>query len=137
MNLYFRILGSLSVAILVAALAWSNIDLLPIWSEVTAYSVTCTNGLPKNGKCESEEKTVYPVTYKAVVEQQSVDYWFDANDAPQHLRHCTVRDAQNWSCYLNNTGTEWRMVDGQFSDSANKNAYAVSKLHWWGVKLTE
>jgi hypothetical protein len=136
MNLYLRILGSVSLAILLAILIEDNIDLLPIWSEVTAYNMTCPSAL-LNGKCESVEQTVYPVTFKAIVEKQSVDYWFDTNDAPQHLLHCTVRDARNWSCLLNSNMTEWKMVDGQFKDSANKNAYAVSKSHWWWIKLTE
>ena len=123
--------------ILAVVLAWGYSDLIPFGSEITDYRTTCV-GYLKNGECMGIEKPLTPTIYKSIVEQQSVVYWLKDNGAPQRLQSCTVRDARNWLCKPDdNTGTEWKMTDGNFDGSSNHTSYPVSKIHWWWVYITD
>jgi hypothetical protein len=130
-------MNAIFAVVIAAALAWCFSDLVPLGSEVTVYNITCMEGL-KNGVCGSIEKTVTPVTYEAIAEQQNVVYWLGRNGTPQRLQRCIVRDARNWSCNLDDkAGTELKMANGQIKDDADHAAYAVSKLYWWWVRVRE
>lgn len=134
-------MGQAIFVVLVIAVLWLVSEDLPFKSEITVYQMFCIGEGRKGNKCESKEETANPITYKAIVEQQTVVYWFEKS-APTRLRDCAVRNAKNWSCRRGDTfQTEYKMIDGTLSETSESPAqpifYPAPKWHWWLVWLNE
>lgn len=64
--------------------------------EVTVYNFWCPEERV-NGECLGKEELANPIKYKALVDQQTVMYWFNGSRLTK-LNNCVVKDYENWSC---------------------------------------
>ncbi|MHB8474259.1 MAG: hypothetical protein ACYDC8_15705 [Gammaproteobacteria bacterium] len=129
-----EIIGIVVVAAVLLVGPWVFSESFPFQSEITVYNMFCTKGL-ENGKCNSKEETAGRVTYKPIIEKQSVVYWIE-DGAPKIVNGCAIRDAKNWSCGGASDIYKSSMVNGDYSEEPSI-FYAAPKWHWWQVRLTE
>lgn len=112
--------------------------------ETTIYEVACPHPVSSEQKfyCASRWFPVNPVTYKAIVDQQTVIHWVDPFP-PSRLSNCVVRDYENWRCEYPDESRRLEMRSGvlsfdpprKFSGSVISEVAQVPEWQWWGVRL--
>ncbi len=133
------VFGLAAALVLLVALALWLLDLNPLSSEITVYSVYCGKDTGEEGKCIS----LSAITYDPSPTRQEVVYWTDTG-VPTTLANCMVRDRTNWECWYKDKAGQLSMTKGVFHEKVLKaipgkdtfdSVRYVSKWQWWFVKL--
>lgn len=109
------------------------------FDEVTIYQLWCSKDRV-NGECRAEEEAANPVTYKALVDHQTVMYWYDGGE-PTKLENCVVRDYENWSCEIHENGSFYKtyMIDGyiheDYTNKTKDHFYQGPRWKWTLLNL--
>jgi len=123
----------------ILAVAWL-FDLNPFSSATTVYSIYCGKDTGEEGRCID----LQPVTYRALPDRQSVDYWTTDAGISVSFTDCIVRDRTNWECWYKDRGGRFSMVGGTFREEVIKDIPGkdtfdsvryVSKWKWWAIKF--
>lgn len=128
-------LGCLVWVGVVAIVVWKLWDEPKLWpfgmsDEVTVHYVLCDGTVKEDGRCDGKDQAMHPITYKAVVERQTVVYWSWSDGIVEGYKNCEVRDSSNWSC-AQSVGPNIRMIDGAIEDEFGGNPRTVPAWRWW------
>lgn len=147
MDKAFNIALGLLIASMPVFAIWILTESVPFSDEVKVYRMFCPGAL-NSAQCASAGVPVGSVTFKVVVDQQTVVYWYD-EQSPRRLKDCSVRNSENWSCLFPSLQSEgpsarWEMVDGNYRDAGSPSGgpstifvYQVPKWRWWVAKLAQ
>jgi len=91
-----NLISTAILILIVTFLGWYYASSDIFSDEVTVYNLWCSKERI-DGKCLGKEEPANPITYKALVDQQTVIYWFEGG-ALTKLDNCAVKDSENWSC---------------------------------------
>lgn len=128
----------LVVALSAAAFWWFGDDFWH-WDEVTVHYAWCHEDLDKN-VCKGKEQAGGTITYKALVDQQTVVHWSRNGNVVERFEWCAVRNSSNWTCFDRKgdpLAAKHNMVDGVVQESALARLYVVPAWRWWLLHLEE